>query len=656
MHPPTVAPYGSWKSPITAQRLAAGTKPLAAPQIDGEEVYWLEGLAAEGGRVAAVRAGPNGSSVVVTPAPFNVRSRVHEYGGGALLVAGGTLYFSNFADNLVYRQHGDAAPQALTANTQQRHADFVLDAKRQRLIAVREDHSRPGEEARNSLVAIALGDPGPGIGDAHEHELAAGFDFYAAPRLSPDGRQLAWLCWSHPRMPWEGSELWLAEVADSGELTHPRRVAGGADESLCQPLWSPRGELFVVSDRSGWWNLYRVAGDTLQAVCAMQAEFGRPQWVFGQAMVGFSGDDEILATFIEQGFSRLIRIDLASGSAQRMETPLSHLDGLRAGTGFALAIAGSPTAPDQIVRIDTARGAHQVLARSVDDLPDPGYLSTPEALSYPSAGGRPAHAFFYPPRNRDFEAPAGSLPPLIVISHGGPTSMSTCTLKLSIQYWTSRGFAVLDVNYGGSTGFGRAYMKLLKGQWGVVDVDDCVAGARHLAAQGRVDGERMAIRGGSAGGFTTLCALAFHRVFKAGASYYGVSDLKGLDADTHKFESRYTAWLVAAEPERDHVYAERSPALHAERIACPVIFFQGLDDKVVLPAQSEVMVEALKARGIPVAYLAFEGEGHGFRRKETIARTLEAEAWFYAREFGFELADAVAPVKTWRNAELADGA
>ena len=411
-------------------------------------------------------------------------------------------------------------------------------------------------------------------------------------------------------------------------------------------MWSPRGELFVVSDRTGWWNLYRVAGETLEAVCPMQAEFGQPQWVFGQAMYGFSGDDEILATFIERGSSKLIRIDLASGSAQRVETPFTDLDELCAGPGFVLALAGSPAAPDQVVRIDAGTGAHQVLARSVDsaDLPDLGYLSTPEALTFPSAGGRPAHAFFYPPRNRDFEAPAGSLPPLMVISHGGPTSMSTCTLKLSIQYWTSRGFAVLDVNYGGSTGFGRAYMNLLKGQWGVVDVDDCVAGARHLVGQGRVDAERMAIRGGSAGGFTTLCALAFHRVFKAGASYYGVSDLKGLDDDTHKFESRYNTWLIAPPPERERLYAERSPAQHADLISCPVIFFQGLDDKVVLPAQSEVMVEALKARGVPVAYLAFEGEGHGFRRKETIARTLEAEAWFYAHVFGFELADRVEPV------------
>ena len=629
-------PFGSWQSPLTAQWLAAGTKQLGAPQIDGERVLWLESLAAEGGRVAAVCAGPDGANIVLTPAPFNVRSRVHEYGGAALAAAGGVLYFSNFADNLVYCQQGDSAPQALTANGLQRHADFVLDAARRRLIAVREDHSQPGREASNSLVAIGL--------DGGERTLASGFDFYAAPRLSADGRQLAWLCWNHPLMPWEGTELWLAEVDETGGLVHERLLAGGPDESLCQPQWSPRGELFVVSDRTGWWNLYRVAGEELHAVCPMDAEFGQPQWVFGQAMFGFTGDDEIVATVIEQGSSKLVRIDLARGTSQPIETPFTDLDDLCAGPGFVLAIAGSPTVPELVVRIDAASGAHRVLARSVDELPDAGYLSVPERISYPSTGGRVAHAFFFPPCNRDFEAPAGELPPLVVFSHGGPTAMSTTTLKLSIQYWTSRGFAVLDVNYGGSSGFGRAYRDSLRGQWGVLDVDDCVAGARHLADLGRVDGERMAIRGGSAGGFTTLCALAFHRVFRAGASYYGVSDLRALDDDTHKFESRYSSWLVAPPPERDRLYAERSPALHADRLACPVIFFQGLDDKVVPPAQSELMVEALRARGIPVAYLAFEGEGHGFRRKETIQRALEAEAWFYAHVFGIELADRVEPV------------
>ncbi len=638
MTTPTTAPYGSWKSPLTAQRIAAGAKPLAAPQVDAGDVYWLEGLAAEGGRVAVVRGGAGGAGTIVTPAPFNVRSRVHEYGGGAFVVEGGAIFFSNFADNLVYVQRGDAAPVALSADSRQRHADFVLDAARRRLIAVREDHTAAGREASNTIATIALDAPG------ESRVLASGSDFYAAPRLSPDGRQLAWLAWNHPRMPWEGTELWLADIEAAGGLANARRVAGGAGEALCQPRWSPRGELFVVSDRSGWWNLYRLAGDALEAVCPMRAEFGQPMWVFGQSNYVFTADDEIVAAAIENANCRLLRLRLGAGTAEPIATPFNDIDDLAAGNGCVLAIAASASVAAQLVRIDLASGAYEVLARSSSDVPDAASLSAAEAIEYPSANGRTAHAFFYPPRNPDFVAPAGELPPLLVCSHGGPTSMSRGSLRLDYQFWTSRGFAVLDVNYGGSTGFGSAYRDLLQGQWGVVDVEDCVSGARHLAAQRRVDANRMAIRGGSAGGFTTLSALAFHDVFKAGASYYGVSDLAGLDADTHKFESHYTAWLVGAPPERDRLYAERSPALHADRIRCPVIFFQGSDDKVVVPAQSQQMAAALQANGVPVAYLEFEGEGHGFRRKENMQRALEAEASFYAQVFGFELADAVEPV------------
>jgi dipeptidyl aminopeptidase/acylaminoacyl peptidase len=400
----------------------------------------------------------------------------------------------------------------------------------------------------------------------------------------------------------------------------------------------------VVSDRSGFWNLYRIEADSLEPVCPMQAEFGRPQWVFGQSLYGFDGPREIVAACIEQGVGRLGRIDLADGRWRPIASELTDFDELRVGAGFAVAVAGSPATPHQVVRIDLRSGVHEVLATSVADLPDAGYLAPPQSLVVPSFGGRTTHAFYYPPTSPDHEGPPDERPPLIVTSHGGPTSLSGNSLRLGVRYWTSRGFAVVDVNYGGSNGFGRAYMEALKGQWGVVDVQDCVATARHLAASGLVDGRRMAIRGGSASGFTTLCALIFHDVFKAGASYYGVSDLAGLDADTHKFESRYTEYLVGPPPERERLYRERSPLGHAERLSCPVIFFQGLDDKVVAPAQSELMVQALRSRRIPVAYLAFEGEGHGFRRAETIRRTLEAELWFYGRVFGFTPADEIEPV------------
>jgi dipeptidyl aminopeptidase/acylaminoacyl peptidase len=629
--PPTVAPYGTWRSPITAARVAAGVRPLSAPRIDGERVRWLEGLPEEGGRVVVVERGPDGARRVLTPAPFNVRTRVHEYGGGAWVVDGDTLWFSNYADNLVYQQDGEAAPRALTSDGSQRHADFELDLPRRRLVAVREDHSGGGEPV-NSLVALPL-DGGPAT------TLVSGHDFYASPRLSPEGRRLAWLAWRHPQMPWEGTELWIAAIADDGTLIHARCVAGGPDESVMEPRWSPDGRLYAVSDRSGFWNLHRLDQHGLVPVLPMAAEFGQAHWTFAPANYGFDGPHAIVAACRENARSRLLRIDLHTGGAVPVPCAYDDINELRLGPGFLVMLAGTPGSPECVVRLgldgDEAGGAAHVLACSAEDVPPPALVSVPRAVSFPSANGRTAHGFHYPPHNAGYAAPAGERPPLIVISHGGPTSMAHTTLRLPIQFWTSRGFAVLDVNYGGSTGYGRAYRELLTGQWGVVDVEDCVAGARHLAAQGLVDGARMAIRGGSAGGLTTLCALAFHDVFRAGASYYGVSDLRALDADTHKFESRYTADLLGPPEVREALYAQRSPVQHAHRLSCPVIFFQGLDDKVVLPAQSEVMVAALRERGIPVEYHAFEGEGHGFRRKESLQTAMEAELAFYAKVFGF---------------------
>jgi dipeptidyl aminopeptidase/acylaminoacyl peptidase len=627
---PVVAPYGTWRSPITAARVAAGVRPLAAPRVDGARVRWLEGLPEEGGRVVVVERDADGARRVLTPAPFNVRTRVHEYGGGAYAVAGDTIWFSNFADNLVYQQDGGAAPRPLTADPSQRHADFELDAARRRLIAVREDHGGAGAEPANCLVALPLDGGAPAV-------LASGHDFYAAPRLSPEGRRLAWIAWRHPRMPWEGTELWLAAIAEDGTLSHARCVAGGPDESVLEPRWSPDGHLYAVSDRGGFWNLHRLEARGLVPVLPMAAEFGQAHWTFAPSNYGFDGPHAIIAACRENARSRLLRIDLHAGAATPVPCAYDDINELRLGPGFLVMLAGAPAVPECIVQLplagaDAAAPA-RVLARSAEDVPPAELVSVPQAISFPSANGRIAHGFHYPPHNAGFAAPAGERPPLIVISHGGPTSMTHTALRLAVQFWTSRGFAVLDVNYGGSTGYGRAYRQLLSGQWGIVDVEDCIAGARHLAAQALVDGARMAIRGGSAGGYTTLCALAFHDVFKAGASYYGVSDLRALDADTHKFESRYSADLLGPPEGRAALYAARSPVAHADRLSCPVIFFQGLDDKVVLPAQSELMVAALRGRGIPVEYHAFEGEGHGFRRKESLQLALEAELAFYASVF-----------------------
>jgi len=633
MTEPVAAPCGSWLSPITAARVAAGVRPVSAPRIVDGRVLWLQGLPEEGGRLAVATAGADGARRVRTPAPFNVRSRVHEYGGGAFVAAGDAIWFSNHADNLVYAQVGDAAPVALTSDGRLRHADFELDARHRRLIAVCEDHGAAGE-ARNTLVALDL-DGG------RSATLAEGADFYASARVSPEGRRVAWLSWNHPQMPWQGTELWLAAFAQDGSLIHASRRAGGPGESLCQPVWAPDGKLYVVSDRSGFWNLYRLEVDGLVPVCPMAAEFGMPQWVFAQSSYGFAGPDDIVAVCRENAVSRLLRIDARTGAATTIATPFEDIVELRVAGGMAVVEAGTPTMPACIASVSLADGAVTVIARSAEELPDVGSLSVPRAISYPSANGRTAHAFHYPPRNAGYRVPDGERPPLIVIGHGGPTGMAGNTLKLATQFWTSRGFAVLDVNYGGSTGFGRAYRELLSGQWGVVDVEDCVAGARWLVDQGLADAERLAIRGGSAGGYTALAALAFHDVFRAGASYYGVGDLRALDAETHKFESRYNNDLLAPFPERERLYDARSPIHAADRLSCPVIFFQGLDDKVVPPAQAERMVAALRAQHIPVAYLAFEGEGHGFRRKETVQRTLEAELSFYGQVFGFEPADEI---------------
>lgn len=625
----STAPYGAWPSPISAEAVAAGATPLSSVMLDGMDVYWLAGRAAEAGRTTMLRQRAGAPAQELTPRPFNVRNRVHEYGGGAYAVADGLVVFSHHADNRLYRlAPGADAAEAFTSPGRQRFADFVIDAPRARLVAVREQHPEDeGSHAQpvNTICAVGF--------DGGERVLVMGNDFYSSPRLSPDGSRLAWLSWDHPRMPWQGTELWLADVQADGRLGTPTRIAGGPQESVCQPEWSPTGELHFVSDRSGWWNLYCLRGGATEALCPMAAEFATPHWTFGNSLYGFGAGGEIIASYIEQGVSKLARLR-PGGALEPIATPYQEIRELRVGAGCAVVLAGSPTIATEIARIDLATGERQVLERSIAELPALGNLSVPHSISYPSANGRTAYAFYYPPASEAVRAEAGELPPLIVISHGGPTGMAASTLNLKTQYWTSRGFGVLDVNYGGSTGFGRAFRDALKGQWGVVDVEDCIAGARHLVAQGLADGERLIIRGSSAGGLTTLCALTFHDVFKLGASYYGVSDLKGLDDDSHKFESHYNEYLIAPKAQAEAVYAERSPINHTQRLSRPMIFFQGLDDKVVPPQQSAAIVNALRQRGIPVEYVELEGEGHGFRKADTIVRTLQAELSFYQRMFG----------------------
>jgi len=635
--PKLVTPYGAWRSPITARLLVADAVGLGAIRVDGRDLYWSESRPSEGGRNALVRRAADGSIDDVLPAPWSVRSRVHEYGGGSFTAAGGTVWFVNDRDQRVHAlAPGDAEPRALTAAGARRFADLVADLAHGRLLAVCEDHATQPEPA-NTLVAIPLAG-----GDVET--LASGHDFYASPRPSPDGRQLAWLAWRHPNMPWDESELWLADLDADRRPRDARRVAGGVGVSVFQPEWSPDGRLHFVSDASGWWNLQRLDGDAIVPLCPMAAEFGLPQWVFGASTYAFADARRLVCTYADRGEWRLAQLDPESGRLAPIDVPFVTFSSLVAAPDRVLFVAGASAAPSALVELDLASGAHRIVRASANLELDAGYVSVAQAIEFPTAGGRTAYGFYYPPRNRDHEAPPGELPPLRVRSHGGPTAATDGSFKLAIQYWTSRGFAVLDVNYGGSTGYGRAYRERLLGQWGVVDVEDCVAGARHLAARGLAGPARLTISGGSAGGYTTLCALVFHDVFAAGASHYGIGDLAALAEDTHKFESRYTDALVAPYPEGAALYRERSPLQHADRLARPVIFFQGLDDRVVPPNQAEAMVTALRAKGLPVAYVAFAGEQHGFRKAENIVRALEAELDFFARILGFTLADPVEPV------------
>ena len=651
---PQVAPYGSWESPITSELIVRGAVGLGQVRLEGEEVYWAELRPTEAGRVVVVRQTPDGRASDVVLQGFNARTRVHEYGGGSYAVAEGAVYFSNFADQRLYRvAPGGAEPRPLTPSRDLRYADANFDRKRRRLVAVREDHSKGAHEPENSIVSLELGGviEGAGEGGAQLNAdggriLAAGYDFYSSPRVSPDYSRLAWLQWNHPNMPWDGCELWVGEFDEAGGLKNAEKVAGGVEESIFQPEWSPAGVLHFVSDRSGWWNLYRWDEAERRAVplCEAEAEFGKAQWVFGMSQYAFAAPELIVCAYATRGAWSLATLDAASGRLEKIETPYTEFDYVRAAGGRAVFVAGSPAEGACIVSLDLAAKRLEVLRRSSEVRLDEGYLSAPAAVEYPTGNGLTAHAFFYRPRNRDYVAPEGERPPLLVKCHGGPTSSATTTLRLEIQYWTSRGFAVLDVNYGGSTGYGRAYRQRLDGRWGLVDVDDCVNGARYLAERGEVDGARCAVTGGSAGGYTTLAALTFRDFFKAGASHYGVSDLGALARDTHKFESRYLERLVGPYPARADVYRERSPINFTERLSCPVIFFQGLEDRVVPPNQAEEMVAALRAKGLPVAYVPFEGEQHGFRRAENIRRALDGEFYFYSRVFGFRPAGEIEPV------------
>jgi dipeptidyl aminopeptidase/acylaminoacyl peptidase len=610
--------------------------------LDGSMLYWVEGRPEEAGRYALVQRTPDGSTSDILPAPFSARTLVHEYGGGAFTVAKGIVYFTNYADQRLWRMKPGEIPAPLTADGKLRFADLVHDPPRDRLIAVCEDHTQSDEEPTNRIVAINLS-------DGAVKTLVEGADFYSNPRLSPDGRQICWIEWRHPNMPWDDTELFDATVDRDGLLSKRRKVAGGKDESIFQPLWSPDGTLYFVSDRTDWWNLYAEREGKVMPVLPMEAEFGAPQWVFGVTTYGFEPNGNIVARYTRNGQWHVIRFDPntvgAGAPPQPMQLPYTNVSSIDVADGRAYAIAGSPNELESLIEIDLETAQATVIRRSAPIMPDPAYTSVPKAIEFRTDGNSTAHAFYYPPANRDFRGPTGTAPPLIVLIHGGPTGATAAQFRLSTQYWTSRGFSVCDVNYGGSTGYGRRYRNRLRDNWGVVDVHDAINAAKYLAEQGKADRTQLLIRGGSAGGYTTLACLTFSDVFRCGASLYGISDLALMAHDTHKFESRYLDRLVGRYPQDEARYRERSPIFHLDGFDRPVLLLQGLEDKIVPPNQAEVILESLKKRGVPVAYVPFTGEQHGFRKAENIIRAHEAELYFYAQILGFEPADRIEPVE-----------
>lgn len=638
-----ISPYGSWPSPITAESLTEGTVGLGDPQFDGTDLYWLEADPTDGGRVSIRRQTADGPRAVTT-APYNVRSRVHEYGGGAYAVAGGQVVFSDFIDNTLHLLTEQAPPRRITADPELRYGALQIHPDRDLLVAVREDHRDADQEPVNTIVARPLS-AGPDVVDT---VLCAGADFYAAPTLSADGR-LAWIEWDHPNMPWDATRLMVAELpaldrpgsaaGTDQALLSGQLIAGGSRESVAVPQWLPDGSLLFVSDRTDWWNLYRHADGEVAPVCLMEAEFAPPQWLLGGRPYVILDQDRIACTWTVGNRGKLGVLSLADGRLAELDTGAVTVGSLTSDGRRLATVLGHPDRGPELVRIDPADPAAPTVVRSADSADLPAELvSTATEVTWGSDHG-PVHGWFYPPRNDGLQAPDGELPPMITISHGGPTGGSAPEYDREIQFWTTRGIAVLDVNYGGSVGYGRRYRERLHRAWGVVDVADCVAGASAMADQGRADRDRLAIQGSSAGGYTTLQALTTSTVFGAGISKYGIGDLTALVADTHKFESRYPESLVGAYPAEAQLYADRSPINHVDRLEAPILLLQGTEDRVVPPNQARTFADAARAKGLPVAMLMFDGEGHGFRRAENIVAAQQAALAFLGRVFGFTPAD-----------------
>jgi dipeptidyl aminopeptidase/acylaminoacyl peptidase len=633
-----ISPYGSWKSPITGDIVASGNVGLGQIEIENKDVYWSEMRPSEKGRCVIVKHSPVEGTIDINPSPFNARTRVHEYGGGSYKIIKNEVFFTNFADQRIYRMKPVENPKPITLETELRHADFEFDSTRDRLICVREDHTEKSREAVNTIVSMNLE-------GKNFKTLVQGNGFYSSPRISPKGKYLAWLTWNHPHMPWNKTQLWIGKLSQDGSIEEQIQINKNITESIVQPLWSPDSILYFVSDRNNWWNIYCWKDGEVKNVCSKEAEFAEPPWIFAQSNYDFESENRIICSFNQKGRWHIAHLNTETGKLKVIETPYTYISSLHTKNDYAFFIGGSPREATSIVRMNLKTPNTEVLKRSSKITVDSGYLSQPKPIEFPTEKGLTAYGIYYRPRNKDFTAPSGSLPPLLISVHGGPTAAASTTLSLKIQFWTSRGFAVVEVNYGGSTGYGREYRERLRGQWGVVDLNDSVNAAKYMVELGEVDEEKLAISGGSSGGYTTINSLTFRDIFKAGASYYGISDLETFVKETHKFESRYLEYLVGPYPEKKDLYYQRSAINFLDQLDVPIILFQGLDDKIVPPNQAELIFEALKNRGRPVAYLAFEGEQHGFKQAKNIKRSLEAELFFYSQIFGFTLADLIEPVE-----------
>ena len=631
--------FGSWESTITTDLILNNSVSLGEISLFGDDIYWVEMRANEGGRYVVVKQTIDGKKTDAIPSGYNARTRVHEYGGGSYLVTNRGVVFSNFDDQSLYLVDANNVCKKLTIQEDCRYADIIYDKYRERLICIREDHSERAKEAVSSIIAVSLLESG------NEIILQCGADFYSNPRLSNDGQKLCWISWFHPNMPWDNTSLFTSEINDVGQIGKASLVAGGdINESVCQPSWSFDDILYFISDKNNWWNLYRLGENGIECIIKLDAEFAVPQWSFRESNYDFIDYNSIISIYRQQGLAYIAIINTDKKTFETLSLSYTEIESLVCKKNKAYFLGSSPTEFKSIIEYDIEKKIVNVIQKSNAICLDKEYISVGESISFPVDENKHAHAVFYRPQNRYYTGLDDEKPPLVVMSHGGPTGESHNGLKMVVQFFSSRGFAVLDVNYGGSSGYGREYRRRLNGNWGIVDVNDCSKAALYVAEEGWVDKDRLAIRGGSAGGFTTLAALAYTDVFKAGASHYGVSDLEALTKETHKFESRYLDTLIGAYPETQEIYKERSPVNAVDRLSCPVIFFQGLEDKIVLPNQAELMVDALKLKGIPVVYIAYEGEQHGFRQAKNIKRTLESELYFYATIFNFKCADKIEPI------------